>query len=393
MQTEIFNPQMNAKPVPFGQFGAQDVEALVKNTEFLDQRRGVSVGGGLHTSKKFKVESEKLFEQIISLENLLAAWEEFRRGKRAKPDVADFEMSLEDNLILLHHELKEQIWRPSPYKPFYISDPKLRHIHKACVRDRVVHQAVFRILYPIFDRGFIFDSYSCRVGKGTHRAVKRLETFCRRLSKNYRQPVFSLKCDIKKFFDSIEHSILRRLIVKKIDDAKVIGLIDSIIGSFSASPGKGLPLGNVTSQLFANIYMNELDQFVKHRLKVKEYIRYTDDFVIVSPNREYLEKLLAPMAKFLSVYLGLSLHPRKIILHKLSQGVDFLGYVVLPHHIVLRTKTKNRIFKKLALKSRMLESGNLPSKSFFQSKQSYLGTLNHCKGHKIRQEIMRLFRT
>ena len=154
------------------------------------------MGGGLH-------KSQSLFEQVVDLENLLLAWGEFRRGKRSKKDVQGFERNLEDNLFCLHQDLEQGIWQPAAYEGFYVTDPKLRHIHKACVRDRLVHQAVFRVLYPIFDRQFIFDSYSCRMEKGTHRAVKRLENFCRKLSYNYRRNIFVLKCDIRKFFGSM----------------------------------------------------------------------------------------------------------------------------------------------------------------------------------------------
>jgi RNA-directed DNA polymerase len=340
-------------------------------------------GGGLH-------KSENLFEKIVSLENLLLSWQEFRRGKRSKRDVQEFEMFLEDNLLKLHRDLAKGQWRPAPYKPFYVTDPKLRRIHKACVRDRVVHQAVFRVLYPIFDKAFIFDSYSCRVGKGTHRAVRRLGTFCRSLSKNYRHSVFALKCDIRKFFDSVDQEILTKLIASKISDPQTLKLTGSILDSFSAASGKGLPLGNVTSQLFANIYMNEFDRFVKHRLKVRYYIRYTDDFVILDRDRAYLQNLLPSVVDFLRNSLKLELHPSKIIFKKLSQGIDFLGYVVLPHHVVLRTKTNRRIFKKLSEKAQKLAQGLVSQKNFYQSKQSYLGILKHCSGHRVATQIKNL---
>src|SRR3989344_2406155 len=143
--------------------------------------------------------SHSIFEEIISLENLFLAWKEFKKGKSKKKDIQEFEFNLEDNLFQLHQELKDKIYRHSPYTAFYITDPKLRHIHKACVRDRILHHAVFRILYPIFDRQFIFDSYSCRLGKGTHRAITRLKSFCQKLSQNNSRNIFALKCDIKKF--------------------------------------------------------------------------------------------------------------------------------------------------------------------------------------------------
>ncbi len=324
-------------------------------------------GGGLNGG---------VFHQIISLENLLVAWQEFRRGKRTKSDVAQFEFSLENNLFNLRQQLKTKTYRPDQYTPFYICDPKRRLIHKASVRDRVLFQAIYRVLYPIFDRQFIFDSYSCRVGKGTHRGVRRLEQFAKKVTANYHFPAYVLKCDVRKFFDSIDHKILCGICYKQIIDPEARWLIDLIINSFWSTPGRGLPLGNVTSQLFANIYLNQLDQFIKNQLKQKYYLRYCDDFIILSDNADKLAALLAPISDFLTENLNLTLHPQKITLRKTNQGVDFLGYIILPYRRVLRTTTKKRIFRKI--KQGMSN----------EAWQSYLGILKHCCGHKIWHQIL-----
>lgn len=320
------------------------------------------------------------------MENLFLAWQEFRRGKRNKQDVQEFEFALEDNLFKLHHELKNKTYRHSHYTAFNVCDPKLRRIHKACVKDRVLHHAIFRILYPIFDKTFIFDSYSCRVEKGTHRAVLRLEQFCRKVSRNNYRIIYVLKCDIKKFFDSIDQEILLKIIRKKIDDKHALWLIERIIKSFR----RGLPLGNVTSQIFANIYLNELDQFIKHKLKEKYYLRYCDDFIILSEDKTYAEDMIYVISEFLGRDLKLELHPDKIIIRKARRGVDFLGYVVLPYHRILRTKTKRRILKKIACKEKDLENGLISEKSFNQNLQSYLGILKHCRGYKIENQIIKI---
>lgn len=173
-----------------------------------------------------------MFDKIISLENLFLAWREFRRGKRDKPDVQEFERNLEDNLFRLHRELNENLYRHGEYQKFTIQDPKFRVIHKARVRDRVVHHAFFRILYSIFDSSFIYDSYSCRLGKGTHKAVERLDKFVQNMSRNFRKPGFALKCDIAKFFDSISHDVLKSLLARRIADSKVLDLLWIIIESF-----------------------------------------------------------------------------------------------------------------------------------------------------------------
>ncbi len=340
------------------------------------------MGGGVHKLK--------IFDEIISLENLFSAWREFRRGKKNKPDVQEFEFNLEDNLFQLHRELKTKTYQHSHYTPFCIQDPKLRRIHKAGVKDRVLHHAVFRVLYPIFDKGFIFDSYSCRLNKGTHRAVNRLENFCRKLSKNNRRNIFALKCDIKRFFDSVDQDILLKLIKKKIQDADTVLLVEKIIKSFEKEKNKGIPLGNVTSQLFANIYLNELDQFIKHSLKINHYLRYCDDFVILGENKEYLLRLAPFIDNFLKEKLKLTLHPDKIIIRKHHQGIDFLGYVVLPHYRVLRTKTKGRILKKIEKRYLELRTDLISKESFNQSLQSYLGILKHCRGYKIKKKILSL---
>ena len=184
-------------------------------------------------------------------------------------DVAKYELNLERNIFDLRKILLHGEWKPDPYQVFFVRDPKLREIHKASVRDRILYQAVYRKLYQVFDKHFIFDSYSSRKEKGTHNGVKRLARFSNKISSDNINTGYILKCDIKKFFDSIDQRILLDLIARKITDEKLFSLISQIIVSFEKTPGKGLPLGNVTSQLSANIYLNELDQYAKHKLKTK----------------------------------------------------------------------------------------------------------------------------
>lgn len=301
-----------------------------------------------------------------------------------------FELNLEDNLFKIHRELTNKTYVNDPYDSFYITDPKLRHIHKANVKDRVVHQAVFRVLYPMYDRGFIFDSYSCRIAKGTHRGVARLEHFLRQVSGNLHGPAYALKCDVRKFFDTVDHKVLLGLIQKKSHDLSTLWLLTQVVESFSTQPGKGLPLGNVTSQLFSNIYLNELDQFVKHKLKAKHYLRYCDDFVLLSNDPKYLEGLIPKLADFLDQKLKLKLHERKIIIRKYSKGVDFLGYVTLPHFRVLRTKTKHRMMRKLHCRVADFKQGDISESKLNQTVQSYLGMLRHCEGYKIGRTVKSL---
>jgi retron-type reverse transcriptase len=360
-----------------------------------------------------KIQLAHKFEEIISLDNLLLAWREFIRGKRSKSDVQVFARDLADNIISLHWDLANKTYRHGGYKSFYINDPKRRHIHKASVRDRLLHHAVHRQLYPFFDRTFIADSFSCRIGKGTHRAVNRFREMAYMASKNHTKSCFVLKCDIRKFFASIDHQILLNILSDYIPDDNIIWLLVEIIRSFaptspSYAPGirsplkggieknppseggqlreakrgdVGLPLGNLTSQLFANIYMNRLDQWVKHDLKIKHYIRYADDFVIFSCDRFWLESIISKMQYFLESQLKLSLHQDKIILKTIASGVDFLGWLHFPDHRILRRATKRRMFLRIKVKPTA------------ETLQSYLGFLGHGDTFKVRQKILKLYQS
>lgn len=312
-----------------------------------------------------------MYSQIASKENLFQSWREFRRGKRKKIDVQNFERNLEDNLFLLHLELKNKTYRHFHYTSFYITDPKVRHIHKAEVRDRIVHHAIYRILYPLFDKSFIFDSYSCRNKKGTHKAVNRLENFIRKDSINYQNPCLVLKCDIRKFFDSVDHQTLLEILKKKIYDADILWLLEKIIESFHLEKGKGIPIGNLTSQLFANIYLSELDYFIKQKLGVRYYLRYCDDLIIIKNKISNYNAIVSILQSYLKKCLKVNLHPNKIKLRKLTQGIDFLGFVILPHHRILRTKTKRRIWKKIN----------------DQNSVSYFGLLKHVNSYNLKASL------
>lgn len=375
---------MQAKFVAFRQFFTQNIEFLVELAQVMHNRSLNKIaGGGIPRNKIF----HDVFSEITSLDNFLRAWLEFRRGKRNKPDVQNFEFNLESNLVKLQEEVVSGSYEHESYQSFLVRDPKLRHIHKASVRDRLLHQAIFRVLYPIFDSGLIFDSFSCRVSKGTHLAVSRLEKFLKKSSRNNQQSVFALKCDVKKFFGSVSHEKLLELIKRKIKCEKSIWLIKKVIYSFEKTKGIGLPLGNVTSQLFANIYLNEFDQFIKRHLKVRYYLRYCDDFIVLDRDQDVLQNATPVIKDFLSQRLALNLHEDKLILKKHTQGVDFLGYVVLPHHRVLRTKTKRRIFKKIIQRNNELTRGVITPASLSQTLQSYFGVLSHCRGFKLGQKI------
>ena len=288
----------------------------------------------------------------------------------------EFSLHLSENIFNLHTNLKTKTYIHGGYHAFKISDPKPRDIHKATVMDRLLHHAIYRKLYPFFDTKFIHDSYSCRKWKGTHRALDRFTDFGRKVSRNNTKTCWILKCDVRKFFASIDQNILTDILRFHNLDNDTIWLLQTVISSFSSIEiGKGLPLGNLTSQLLVNVYMNEFDQYVKHRLKATYYIRYADDFVVMSRDKIELQDMLTQVRFFLKDNLKLELHPSKMSITTIASGVDFLGLVHFPHHRVLRTMTKKRMFQ------------NLRDNPKPETIQSYLGMLRWGNGYKIQETV------
>lgn len=279
------------------------------------------------------------------------------------------------NIFALHEDLKTGRYKHSGYERFAIADPKPRLIHKAAVRDRLLHHAIYRQLAPFFFRTFITDSFSCQEGKGTHKALNRFREMAAKVSRNHTRTCWALKCDIKKFFASIDHEILLAIIAMYVCDRQTFLLLQEVIESFKTAPGKGLPLGNLTSQLFANIYLNEFDQFVKHGRKVRHYVRYADDWVLFSQDREYLIAELPLLRSFLAERLALTVHPDKIVLRTIASGLDFLGWVHSPAHRTLRAATKRRMFRRLK---------ENPTK---ETKASYLGFLSHGNAFRLSRDV------
>lgn len=325
--------------------------------------------------KKF----ESTYNDIITVENLLRAWEEFLRGKKKRADVLVFQTRLMDNVYELHRDLADKKYVHGLYHAFNISDPKPRNIHKATVRDRLLHHLLYQELYPYFDKHFIHDSYSCRVQKGTHRAMNRFRAFARKVSQNNTRTCWILKCDIRKFFANIDHAILKNILARYISDTNILWLLGQVIDSFSAEKeGVGLPLGNLTSQLLVNIYMNEFDVFAKRILKLECYVRYADDFAILHEDREYLVSLIPYIQDFLEKELKLQLHPKKVFIKTLASGVDFLGWVHFSYHLIPRTATKQRMLKRVK---------DFPTD---ETVASYAGLLRHGNAGLLLRRIKKL---
>jgi retron-type reverse transcriptase len=321
-----------------------------------------------------------LYDEVIDLNNLMFAFGRARRDKTKKEYVREFESNLIGNILSLHEELKSETYNPKPLITFILRDPKTRVISKSDFRDRIVHHAIFSILEPIFDKTFIYGSCANRVGKGNLFALKRFYQFMRKVSRNGEMKSlrnnnlikgYCFKADIKHYFENVNHEVLIDILKKKISDEKVILLVMKILNArererereTARSITKSMPLGNLTSQFFANVYLNELDYFVKHELKAKYYIRYVDDFVILHNSKEQLKEWRIKIEEFLKDNLKLELHPQKSSIVPLSRGVDFVGfrnfydYRLLRKRNIRRMKFKvNKYQENLISKEKIMES-------------------------------------
>src|SRR3989344_2573703 len=291
---------------------------------------------------------KNLYCQIYSFRNLLVAFKKARNGKTKKYYVKEFYSSLRENMINLHNELKKQTYFPKPLVNFTLREPKTRKISKADFKDRIVHHALIRIIEPIFDKRFIYDSCANRKGKGNLFAIKRFYKFLRKITKNGKiiknnfndnnyVRGYCLKADIRHYFEEVNHEILLNIIKRKIKDEKVIWLIKRILEN-GGKNSKSMPLGNLTSQFFANVYLNALDYFVKHILKSKYYIRYVDDFVILHDSKSTLEVWKQKINAFLIQNLKIELHPEKSRIIPLSGGIDFVGFRCFYYFKLLRKR-------------------------------------------------------
>jgi len=316
--------------------------------------------------------NKDLYERIYNLKNLIFAWEKAKKGKTKKQDIKKFNENLAYNIKILHDELKSETYYPKPLTTFILRDPKTRNISKSDIKDRIVHHALVGIIEPIFESVFIHDSYANRKNKGTFFALQRFEKFIRIVSKNNTKSCFVLKADIRHYFQEVNHEILINVVKRKIKDERVLLLIKRILAANDMKRErdagkiyyyldenikniKGMPLGNLTSQFFANVYLNELDYFVKHKLKCKYYIRYVDDFVIIHSSKSQLEQWKIKINNFLKERLKLELHPEKSRIIFLSRGIDFVGYRNFYYHKLLR----KRNLKKMEIKINSFNEGKI----------------------------------
>lgn len=270
----------------------------------------------------------------FGLKNLYKSWFNYRKGKKPNIEIDTFQYNLENELFRLHDELNAWTYEHGGYRKFTVCDNKKREISVASVRDRLIHRLIYDYLTPIYDKTFIYDAWSCRVGKGLLGAIERTQDFLRQNSLSN-----IWKVDIKKFFDNVDHDILKRILSLRIQDSNALWLIHEIIDSYP----KGIPIGNLTSQIFSNIYLNELDRFVKHKLGCRFYLRYGDDFIIINPD----ERIIDSVTSFLRDELKLTV--KKPVIVKGSSGLKFLGVKIWPNGRTLNKRNRVRIFRNLNL--------------------------------------------
>jgi len=341
-----------------------------------------------HNAETLLLKPRNLWKELCSTQNLELAYKKARKHKTLRPCVLEFEGNLADNLDMLRTELLFHSYKPRLLKTFILRDPKTRKISKSDFRDRVIHHALYNIIEPFFEKMFLYDSYANRKGKGTVKAIQRFEYFRKKLSQNNTSQVFILKSDIRHYFDEVDHSILLKIIKKKINDPKVLWLIRRVLSNYSISEGKGMPLGNLTSQFFANVYLNELDQFVKHKLKANQYIRYVDDFVILHHSEEQLAEWKILIADFLREELLLDLHPEKTKVILSDHGVDFLGLKIFPFHKIMKKRNVRSFKRKLKLICEQFDNGEIMYEEVYDFLEGWIAYAKNADTYNLRSKIM-----
>lgn len=322
-----------------------------------------------------------LFSKIVSHENLLLASQKAKKGKGPKPYIRKFEANLQNELFKLGWELRTGIYQPGALTTFTVRDPKTRKISASPFRDRVVHHAIINVIGPIFESRFIHDTYANRIGKGTKGALERFTRFMRKVSGNGRLAPgarnnnhvvgYALKADIYHYFESVDHQVLLSILAGRIRDKEALRLVQLILANHKTmTAGKGMPLGNLTSQVLANIYLSELDNFIKHELHVHFYIRYVDDFIILSRSKAELAGHWQAIENFLTSHLKLALHPQKTRIVPLSSGLTLLGFRQFYHFRLLKSSNQGRIGARICKFKEQVSNGSLTDE---QMRQRFAG--------------------
>jgi len=326
-----------------------------------------------------------LWDTITDWDNLYQSFLAARKGKRYKPGSLRFCANLEENLTNIQNHLAWGTWQPAPWKEFMVYEPKRRLIQAPPFKDRVVHHSLVGIIGPLFEKKFIFDSYACRQGKGFHKATKRVQEFIRKTTTNG-DKAYILQADISKYFPSINHNVLLGILSRTIKDKQTLNLCECIVRN-TGFDGCGIPIGSLTSQLFANIYLDQLDHYVKDYLGVKCYCRYMDDAIIVTNDKKYLWFLLSEIEYFLTEKLKLTLNPKTSIF-PVSRGVDFCGYRIWNDHILPRKRNIRRARRSFVKLAKMYSGREISLEIVKSSIMSFLGYVKHCNGYITTRNIL-----
>ena len=318
-----------------------------------------------------------LFDKITDMDNLTLAYIRARKGKAWQRQIKAFDVNPEENLLAIKQSLIDKTFHTSPYRVKTIHEPKKREIYILPFSpDRIVQHALMNVIEHIWENLFIHDSYACRKGKGVHAGSRRTMEFVRRNA-------YCLQCDISKFYPSIDHDILSFIVRRKIKCPDTLWLLDDII--YSIQGGKNTPIGNYTSQWFGNLYMNELDQYLKHTWKIRDYIRYCDDFLLFHHDKGFLNRMKIVIKDFLADTLHLTMSKCEVF--PVSQGVDFLGYRHFRNHVLLRKSTAKRIIRRFHILPTLLDSGSITLDQFRSSIASMLGWMQWAQTGNLKKVL------
>lgn len=331
---------------------------------------------------------KKIFYENLTFEKLLAAHQRARKGKATKNNVIQFEMNLENNLTNLLNQLRIGTYHIGAYRSFIILEPKKREIESLPYVDRIVHQwYVEEFIKPYILPKFIKDTYACIPDRGTHHAVDAVQHYMQ-IYHRKKEDFWVLKCDIRKFFYSIDRSVLFEILKKHIGDKALLRFTYHLLEDNRNGRSLGIPIGNYTSQFFANIYLNELDQYIKHELRIKYYVRYMDDFILLLDTKADCKFILEQIRSFLKSYLKLELN-EKSRYYPCHMGINFCGYRIWPTHRLLRTNSKRKMKKKISKWNHLFHNGTLDYKRVLPTFNSWMGHISHCNSYKLKQHLLK----
>lgn len=344
---------------------------------------------------------KNVYKTLCTYENLYESYLQARKCKRYRDEVLEFSFNVEEKLMEISEELKNNDYKVGGYREFYVYEPKQRLIMALPFKDRVVQWGVYQLLNPIFDKTYIYDSYGCRVGKGTLRAVQRLHYWLKKVGKSDKK-FYYLKLDVSKYYYRVDHEVLIDILRRKLRDKEMLQLLTTIITYEGTLFGlklngdvnnpedkvarKGIPIGNLTSQMFANLYLNELDQYCKRDLSIRYYVRYMDDVIILSDDKKKLHEYKQLIETFLQEVLKLNLN-NKTAIRPISQGIEFVGYRLWPTHVKIRKSTSLKMKKRLKYVKKQYERNEIPFDKVNATVQSYMGILKHCNSYRLQNKI------